>query len=42
MQILKLKEPVAQLGKKKFMQNIGWNPQEMRPRRVSQPSFKTV
>jgi len=42
MQILRLTEPVAHIGKKKFMQNVGWNPQEMRSRRVYQRSFKTV
>jgi len=42
MQILRLTEPVAHTGKKKFMQNVGLNPQETRPRRVKQRSLKTV
>jgi hypothetical protein len=42
MQILRLTEPVAHMGKKKFIQNVGWNPQEMRPSRVNQCSLKTV
>jgi hypothetical protein len=42
MQILKFTEPLAHFGKNKFMQNVGWNQQEMGPRRVSQPSFRTV